>query len=70
MTGGQVHNTGPILDNVEMYNISTNTWSQVPSMHYEKMKHGSCSLANNLYVLGGQDVNKDNLEVIESFPAQ
>ncbi len=41
------------LQSVERYDISTNSWQQVPPMQIARANHASCSIGDTVYVLCG-----------------
>ena len=40
-------------DRVTEYNLGTNIWKDMPSLHQQRWRHSICTLDNKIFVLGG-----------------
>ena len=64
VTGGEIRG-GLSRKSVEVYDPSSNKWSNMPDMLEGRQWHASVSIRNKIYIIGGQQSN--NVEVFDSF---
>lgn len=57
-----------ISNNVEMYDVTANSWTIAPDLSVERCNHSGCSLNDSIYVFCGFSNNK-RLKCIESLDA-
>ena len=62
-TGGL--ESGIPVEKTHRFEMSTQTWQQLPDMNVARSHHASCSLDGNVYVFCGQDRNQEPLNSIE-----
>ena len=43
----------PFLNDVERYDSLKNIWESMPKLNFLRKNHSSCTVGNNLYILGG-----------------
>ena len=62
-TGGL--ESGIPVEKTHRFELTTQTWQQLPDMNVARSHHASCSLDGNVYVFCGQDRNQEPLNSIE-----
>ena len=50
-----------------MYSVAGNKWSPIPDMNVSRYYHGSCAVANYIYVACGVMSNKSRYEYLQSI---
>ncbi len=57
---------GKVVDTVQSFNISTQTWSTLPSMREKRGNHGVCMTGDRVAVCGGSN-GSQGLATCEQF---
>ena len=69
VTGGyessQGYKTSHTTTSGEVYSVAGNRWSPIPAMNVSRSDHGSCAVANYVYVACGQ--NNDSGEPVKNL---
>ena len=64
-----IFNTGgkskAIWNNVSVYWVNSNSWSQCANLNFARHGHASCVLGNSIYVSGGCDKEFNDVDQIE-----
>ena len=65
VTGGYIDSKSQYLFSSHRYNVSADTWEDLPNMNVHREGHASCFLANRLYVFCGVNASKEPCNVVE-----
>ena len=70
-SGGKKPGQYKTLASAEVYSVAGNRWSPIPDMKERRIRHGSCAVANYVYVACGwsdkhlQSIERINMDAID-----
>ena len=67
---GVVYDEGKLTNTVEKYDVVKNRWTFVNNMKTARRSHAACALNGKIFVVGGLDASKAQVNTVECYNPQ